>query len=164
MRASQPGSLEDIVTAMNQHLTGDMEKSSRFMTLIYLLLDMKKRKIKWIRAGHEPVLSYNPQDDSFAELKGPGMALGVYSEFAYEQQEEQFIGPGQVLAIYTDGICEGTDSEGTMFGKTRLKELIRACAVKSANEILDTIIKEHIRFTAGEALEDDITLVIVKML
>lgn len=164
MRASHPGSLEDIVTAMNHHLTGDMEKSARFMTLVYLNLDLTNRKIRWIRAGHEPVLSYNPRDDSFTELKGPGMALGVYRDFVYEQQEAEFSGPGQILALFTDGITEGTDRDENMFGRERLKDLIRSCAAKSAGEILETILGEHIQFTAGEALEDDITLVIVKIL
>ena len=36
MRASQPGSISEVVTAMNQHLTQDLLESGRFMTLFYL--------------------------------------------------------------------------------------------------------------------------------
>jgi len=51
-----------------------------------------------------------------------------------------------------------------MFGKKRLKKIIRDQTQKSAKEIIDTVIHalEHFRFPLET--EDDITLVVIKVL
>ena len=66
--------------------------------------------------------------------------------------------------IGTDGIKETCNAKGEMFGKKRLKKIIRDHAQKSAKEILDIVIHalEHFRFPLET--EDDITLVIIKVL
>ncbi|MCK5248866.1 MAG: PAS domain S-box protein, partial [Spirochaetaceae bacterium] len=75
MRASQVGTIKDIVTEMNHHLTEDVYDTGNFMTLFYLTINADRRHIDWIRAGHEPAWLYDPDNESFEELKGPGLAL-----------------------------------------------------------------------------------------
>ena len=60
MRASQPGTISEIITAMNRHLTQDVLESGRFMTLFYLTIDPEKKRLDWVRAGHDPALVYDP--------------------------------------------------------------------------------------------------------
>ncbi len=55
MRASQPGTISEIITAMNRHLTRDVLETGRFMTLFYLTIDPEKDRIDWVRAGHDPL-------------------------------------------------------------------------------------------------------------
>jgi sigma-B regulation protein RsbU (phosphoserine phosphatase) len=83
MRASQPGSITDIVSAMNRHLAEDVSDTGKFMTLFYLKVDVKKRSVEWVRAGHEPAWLYDPNKNRFDELRGPGMALGVVEDYEY---------------------------------------------------------------------------------
>lgn len=162
MRASQPGSVEDIITSMNQQLTRDMEKTGRFMTLFYLLIERHMNRISWVRAGHDPVLLYNPAIDRFEELKGPGVALGIDKNYTYQQQKSDNLLTNQILVLTTDGIYEARNKEGTFFGRKRLKAIIRKNGEKSAEDILDRIIEEHTHFTSGTSREDDCTVVIVK--
>lgn len=164
MRASLAGSIEDIVMAMNQHMTEDMEKTGRFMTLIYLLIERSKNRIKWVRAGHDPALLYDPLADRFKELKGPGVALGVVSDYPYQQQTIDGIAQNQILILVTDGIYEATNRAGEMFGKERLKDIVRKNSKATAKSILDQIVKEHFKFTSGVPSADDITVVIVKII
>lgn len=164
MRASQSGSIEDIVMAMNRHLTGDMEKTGRFMTLFYLLIERGKNRINWVRAGHDPALLYDPITDQFKELKGPGLALGIDENYSYIQQSINGIAQNQTLILVTDGIYEACNQAGEMFGKERLKNIVRKNSVRTAKNILDQIVEDHARFTSGLPREDDITLVIVKVI
>ena len=60
-------------------------ESGRFMTLFYLTIDPGKRRLEWVRAGHDPALIYDPARDEFEELKGSGVALGVNDNLNYEQ-------------------------------------------------------------------------------
>jgi sigma-B regulation protein RsbU (phosphoserine phosphatase) len=162
MRASRPGTITDIVTAMNQHLTKDVYESGRFMTLFYLTINEDRSRIEWVRAGHEPAWIYDPDQDSFEELKGPGLALGIDQKYVYRSNRKTGLKKGQVIMVGTDGIWEGRNKAGEMFGKRRLQEIIRRNAASSAETILTAVFRDQARFSQGTRTEDDITLVIIK--
>ncbi len=164
MRASQPGTLADIVAAMNQHLTGDVYESGRFMTLFYLTIDGQRRSIEWIRAGHDPALVFDPERDRFQELKGPGLALGVDQHYVYQVQSEVALQPGQILLLGTDGIWEACNAQGEMFGKKRFESMVRQNAGAGAADLLDAVFQALDAFSHGVKQADDITLVVVKVL
>ena len=163
MRASQPGSISEIVTAMNRHLTRDVLETGRFMTLFYLSVDPENDRLEWVRAGHDPALLYDPVQDGFEELKGVGVALGVDEGFNYQENHKTGITSGQIIAIGTDGIWEAINTNGDMFGKDRFRDVIRRHAHAAANEILNAVYNELNQFTMGQKSEDDITLVIIKV-
>lgn len=163
MRASQPGSISEIVTAMNNHLAQDTIDTGKFMTLFCLTIDPEGQYLEWVRAGHDPALVYSPHQDSFEELKGSGIALGVTDGFQYMENRKTGLHNGQVIAIGTDGIWEAFNTKGEMFGKERYQKIIRENCQKSAAEILDSVYRELNEFTFGKKSEDDITLVIVKI-
>jgi PAS domain S-box-containing protein len=163
MRASQPGTMSDIVTAMNSHLAQDVLESGRFMTLFYMTIDPANDSIKWVRAGHDPAFFYDPIKDEFEELKGTGIALGVSNEFKYEENVKTGLKEGQIIAIGTDGIWEAFDKNGKMFGKDRFRDLIRQNAQANADDILNAVYGELSQFTKGRKSEDDITLVVIKV-
>jgi sigma-B regulation protein RsbU (phosphoserine phosphatase) len=163
MRASQPGTMSEIITAMNRHLTRDVLESGRFMTLFYLTVDPKQDRIEWVRAGHDPAILYDPQPDTFEELRGSGMALGVNDAFKYVENYRDGLTNGQIIAIGTDGIWEAFNKKGKMFGKQRFKDIIRQNARAGADDILNAVYRELSKFTQGQKSEDDITLVIVKV-
>ena len=163
MRASQPGTISQIISAMNRHLTRDVMESGRYMTLFYLTVDPKQDRIDWVRAGHDPAILYDPQKDSFEELKGSGVALGVNAAVEYVENYRYGLTNGQVIAIGTDGIWEAFNKKGKMFGKQRFKEIIRQNARAGADDILNAVYREIGKFTQGQKSEDDITLVIIKV-
>ena len=163
MRASQPGTMSEIITAMNRHLTRDVLETGRFMTLFYLTVDLQKNRIDWVRAGHDPAILYDPQQDDFVELKGTGVALGVNAAIQYTENRRDGLTNGQIIAIGTDGIWESFNKKGKMFGKKRFKDIIRQNAAAGADDILNAVYNEINEFIEGQKTEDDITLVIVKV-
>jgi len=163
MRASQPGTISEIITAMNLHLTRDVLESGRFMTLFYLTIDPEKDRIDWVRAGHDPALVYDPGRDEFTELKGDGVALGVKKNFDYQENTISGLANGQIIAIGTDGIWEAVNSNGEMFGKERFRNIIRKNAGSGSGDIINAVYNELDQFTRGQKSEDDITLVVIKI-
>lgn len=163
MRASQPGTITSIVTDMNRHMTEDVYATGRFMTLFYLSIEKGRKSIQWIRAGHDPALLYDPVLDHFEELKGPGLALGVDQDHSYQIQHKDGLQAGQLIVVGTDGIWEERSRTGEMFGKERFKDVIRENASNSAETILTTVFQKHADFTKGMKTEDDITLVVIKI-
>ena len=163
MRASQPGTISEIITAMNRHLTQDVLETGRFMTLFYLTIYPEAKRLDWVRAGHDPALVYDPVGDEFEELKGNGLALGVNDGFDYEENHRIGLANGQIIAVGTDGIWEAVNRDGEMFGKSRLRNIIRQKAGKRSGDILNAVYDELNQFTRGQKTEDDITLVIIKV-
>ena len=163
MRTSQPGSITEIVSSMNRHLSEDVFDTGRFMTLFYLTLDPDRKSIEWVRAGHEPAWLYDPSENRFEELKGPGLALGVEKDYEYSSNQRSHLKKGQVIIVGTDGIWEGHNKAGMMFGKQRLQELIHTYASSSAETIVNAIFNEHRNFTQSAKKEDDLTMVIIKI-
>ncbi len=165
MRATVPQekSADEVIGSLNRFLTEDMVESGRFMTLFYLTLNNDQKSIEWVRAGHDPALVYDSQTGDFSELKGPGVALGIEPTYVYETQRLKQISSGMIIVLVTDGIWEAVNIDNQEFGKQRLKNIIKEHQEKSSKQIVDNIISEHKTFTEGAVIEDDLTLVVIKV-
>jgi len=163
MRASQSGNISEIITEMNRHLTSDVLDTGRFMTLFYLAIDPDRKRLQWVRAGHDPAIIYDPKQNTFEELTGNGIALGVNEDFCYEENIKAGVSDGQIIALGTDGIWEARNREGNMFGKKRFREIIRRNAKEKAINILDAVYDGLDQHTRGLKSDDDITLVVAKV-
>jgi sigma-B regulation protein RsbU (phosphoserine phosphatase) len=163
MRAAQSGHISDIITEMNRHLTSDILDTGRFMTLFYLAIDPDNRQLQWVRAGHDPAIIYDPERNTFEELTGEGIALGVSKDVRYQQNVKAGVSDGQIIALGTDGIWEAINREGQMFGKQRFRDIIRHHAKENATNILSAVYDELDDHTRGLKSADDITLVVAKV-
>lgn len=160
--AALSDSIANIISDVNQQLWLDVKESGRFMTLFYSVIDGQNKRIRWVRAGHDPAIFYAPESDTFEELKGSGIALGVDENWQYQENEKTGLLEGQIIMLGTDGIWEAHNAKGEMLGKKRIYEIIRQHAKASANEILAAIIDTLKNHTRDQTPEDDATLVIVK--
>ncbi|MGD9054774.1 MAG: SpoIIE family protein phosphatase [Desulfobacterales bacterium] len=162
-RALLSGNIAKIVSDVNRQLTSDVEESGRFMTLFCSEIDVHQQCIRWVRAGHEPALLYDPAYNVFEELKGSGMALGVDESWQYEEKQKMGLARGQIILFGTDGIWEAHNAAGQLFGKESLFDIIRKHADSSAKEIVAAIMNALEHFRQGVIPEDDVTLVVVKV-
>lgn len=161
-RASLSGDLDRIVYDVNKQISHDVEESGRFMTLFFSEIDRQNNKIRWVRAGHDPAMIYDPVSTRFKELNGSGLPLGVFDNSVYTQFEHT-IRPGQIILIGTDGIWESHNPQGEMFGKARFKDIIKTHADLPAKDIIGVVISALDEFSRPLQKEDDVTLVIVKV-
>jgi sigma-B regulation protein RsbU (phosphoserine phosphatase) len=162
-RLAMPGSVANIISDVNHQLVQDVEDSGQFMTLFYLNIEPKKMQARWVRAGHDPAIFYDPGADSFEELGGAGIALGVDEDWNYSEYKKTALNKGQIIFLSTDGIWEAINQKGEMFGKERIYGIIRKNISLSANEIIKVIIGSLKSFQQGARTEDDITLVVIKI-
>jgi len=162
LRSSMPGEAAGIINDVNRYLSLDTVQTGNFMTFFYCELTERKTEIRWVRAGHDPALVYDPSTDAFDELKGQGLPLGFDESIEYDSFLRR-LEPGQVIMIGTDGIWEMHNKAGVMFGKEALTEIIRKNQTASARQIVDTVTTALERFRGDEAPEDDITLVVIKV-
>jgi sigma-B regulation protein RsbU (phosphoserine phosphatase) len=162
-RASHPGAADRIAADVNRQITSDVGHSGEFITMFFLVIDPVKMELEWVRAGHDPALLYDPSTDSFEELGGTGLALGIDEKCLCSGHRRSGILPGQVILLGTDGLWEAVNPQGKMFGKQSIYNIIRENCALSANEILESILTTLEKFQAGAKREDDVTLVILKV-
>ena len=141
----------------------DSRQTGWFITLFLIEIDPARRRLTWIRAGHEPGLLYEPQSGRFRELGGEGVALGVVSEPQLTANRLDQWHAGTIIILATDGIREASNTDDEMFGAARLKEVIRAQAKQPADVIVNAVIRSLEDFQGSQAQQDDITLVAIKL-
>ena len=162
-RCSASGNMDQAMAEVNRKLAQDVKDSGRFMTLFYAEIDRQQDIISWVNAGHDPAIVFDPEKDAFEELNGgSNLALGVMEDSQYAKAHREIVA-GQILVMATDGIWEARNAAGEMFGKDRLYKVIRQNASQSAAEIQTAVFDSVHRFRKNTPLEDDMTLVIVKI-
>jgi sigma-B regulation protein RsbU (phosphoserine phosphatase) len=72
--------------------------------------------------------------------------------------------PGDLLALYSDGVTEADNTAEEEFGEERLIEALRQNRTEPAEAIVQAVRNALAGFTATAPQADDITLVIAKRL
>jgi sigma-B regulation protein RsbU (phosphoserine phosphatase) len=162
-RILNPGAGAAIISDVNKRLVHDIEELNLFITMFYSEIDLNKKYFRWVHAGHEPALVYDPVKDSFEALAGDGLPLGVMEDWDYRESEIQ-IHSGQIILIGTDGIKEACNSQNEYFGSDRLMAVIRDHSDEPTKVILEEVFDALDRFRFPAERKDDETLVAIKVL
>lgn len=115
---------------------------------------------RFVNAGHNPSLVIRG-DGSVERLGATGPPIGLLPEAAYEEGALT-LGPGDLLALYTDGIVEAVDPDDDEFGLERLEGFLvaqRDAPLETIAEGLDRALDE---FARGVPFADDRTLVLLR--
>ena len=152
---------EAVLQVLNELLCQRNTQRTSFVTIQYLLLDLAQRHMRFICAGHPPILLCHA--DGQIERLGtlPNLPLGIDDTFAY-QQEEYWLQPGDRLLLYSDGAYELPNAQGEAFGLSRLADLF-AAAPSSPKETVDTIQGGLCAFNQEYTTHDDTTLMCLRL-
>ncbi|MFD6281881.1 SpoIIE family protein phosphatase [Streptomyces sp. NPDC060209] len=134
---------QEIMSATNRLLIG--LDPGQFASCCFALLDPATGVTRAVRAGHpQPVLRHPDGRTEVLDLPG-GVVLGVDPAASYPVTELR-LGPGAVLALFTDGLVEkaGTDIDE---GIERLRSTLAAVGHMPLAEAADRVI--------GQARQDE---------
>ncbi|MFH1138468.1 MAG: SpoIIE family protein phosphatase [Pseudomonadota bacterium] len=160
-RLAGPGALALAAADINRQLTRDIEDSGRFMTLFLAQIDPETRMMDFLSAGHDPALLFDPRAGSFREVGTSGISLGIIENFVFTEDRIK-LESGQIVVIGTDGIWEARNQAGEMFGKERLKNVIKNNREKDARDLVDAVIAAVEGFRGEKERGDDVTLAVIK--
>jgi sigma-B regulation protein RsbU (phosphoserine phosphatase) len=134
--------------------------SSKFVSLFYGELEPSGNFI-YCNAGHNPPLVWS--GDGFRELTHGGLVLGPNPDAHYERGYVNLV-PGDAVVLYTDGVTEREDPSGALFGRQRLRRLLRGLDGASARQVVDAVFEAADAFAKGAPQRDDMTVVVVRKL
>ena len=162
-RAVAAGSLAELMGRLNKLISAD-HGGDRFMTMHLAVIDSPTGTVRWVSAGHDPVIVFDPVDGTFTDVGEGDLPLGVVDDTEYREQTSGPFRAGQVLFIGTDGVWEMPDAKGNQFGKDRLRDVIRESAAGTANDITSAVRERLTAFRGEMKSVDDVTFVVVKVL
>ena len=138
-------------------------KESVFITMTYGILDTVTGKFRFCRAGHEPVICCNMQDETVKTYTPEGMALGIIEGEMFNVTEEKEIdlSEEQLIVLYTDGVIEAMNSESEEYGEKRFHKVLQGHGGAPLSQLVDRVVKDIEEFTRGLPQHDDITLVML---
>jgi sigma-B regulation protein RsbU (phosphoserine phosphatase) len=145
--------------------------SRSFITVSYLVMDMRAGILRYARAGHCPLIYVpGPAAPSRAPrlLTPDGLVLGLQLDegrtFSRLLEEATLsLTTGDVFLLYTDGISEAMNVDGECFGDTRLADLVGQHADLPGDELRERILRDITTFTGAAAQHDDMTMVLLRV-
>jgi len=151
----------DTISRTNDLILDDAE-SGMFVTVYHSHFYTGGRGVH-VNAGHNPPLIYRHATGKSEYMPLGGRAVGWFPDNPLKEIEV-FLEPGDVIFYYTDGLTEAQNIHDEFFGEERLARLVESVAHLSADDILNTILKEFRTFIEGVPPFDDVTLMVVRYL
>lgn len=161
MRFSEAGT--DPVELMNglNRLIFRLMKRRKMMTCVVGTLDPDSGRMLVANSGH-PYPFRHRNSGSIEEIRSIGFPLGLSEKQLRLQPLEIVLEPGEAVVLYTDGLVEGTDASGKMFGYERIHGTARAIRAESAKSLREGMVAEFLRHHFGTKLEDDLTMIVLR--
>jgi rubrerythrin len=151
----------------NADIFPDLDEKT-FVTVFYGVLETKARLLRFSRAGHNPLILFNPQRKPALQIHdSKGMALGMDAGPIFRESIEELelaLRTGDLLVQYTDGVSEAMSPTREEFGIERLGAVIEEHGHNEADYVLWRIEKALDEWMAGSPPKDDITMLAVKLL
>jgi len=153
----------DMLQALNGYFLKDLDRSDLFVTMFYLQYNPLSHRLIYGNAGHNTPLLWKNRERKIITLDTEGMIFGIKSDVIFEQKATD-LEPGDILLLYTDGIIEAENKDKVFFGIERLGKLLEECDDLNPQELIDRIMTQGRIFTGLRHFNDDITLVVMKVL
>lgn len=132
--------------------------SSKFISLFYGEFG-PGGALAYCNAGHNPPL--HQRGTTLRPLERGGLILGPNPAARYVQGHAS-LAHGDVVVLYTDGLLELQGPQGKPYELARLKRLLRELRGTGARALVEAIFADADRYSGGLALQDDLTVVVVR--
>lgn len=134
--------------------------ANKYVTAALLELAPATGEARYVSAGHTDCLHLGADGEEHW-LKSTGTPLGLMAGLPY-QQTAMRLQPGDIIALFSDGVPEAQTESGDEFGEARLAAVVRDAAAESASAIVSRVFDAVDAFAGGAPQYDDVTVLIVK--
>ena len=153
--AADPGQLHE---RLNNALC-DSSSTARYATAFLADFDPGARRLTYSNAGHLPALVI--RGERTLRCREGGIPIGLFEGVTYATGALT-LAPGDLLALFTDGVTEAPGPGGEEFGEDRLADLLRARQGGSLEAALQAVL-DALRDWSGPVAHDDVTVVLARV-
>jgi phosphoserine phosphatase RsbU/P len=147
--------LPGVIRSVNQ-LFCESTEHERYATLFFGCYDDAERVLRYANCGHYPPLLARAAG-GVTRLDSTATVLGLFDQVEVEVGQVE-LAPGDLLAIFSDGVIEARGRDGEEFGEERLVRLLRRNREREISE-MPPALSDALMSYAAFGQEDDLTLV-----
>jgi serine phosphatase RsbU (regulator of sigma subunit) len=154
-----------LLAEANRILTANMDRHS-FVTMTYAVVDTAARRMRYARAGHNPLIHFQARTGGTRVLTPAGLGLGLDRGERFEkilEEDEVALEAGDLFLFFTDGVSEAMNPGAELFGEGRLRRILEESGGLGSEELKERILEEVRRFVGEADPHDDMTLVVLKV-
>lgn len=155
----EPSDLCEMVSRLDRSVSVNCP-SNRFITFFMLVIYPATGEAKYCNAGHNPAFLVRASGE-VETLSAVGTVLGVLPELGYEEQQIR-LEPGDLIAVYSDGVTEAANSDDEEFGEQRLSDLLVAHRNDTAAAMVEVVTQAVDDWCDSAPPTDDITLIVAR--
>lgn len=159
VEAPRNPSPEATLRMVNQHLIG-MSRAGMFVTMLYGILKANG-EFDYCRAGHPHPFVLDADFHQIPTHSGVGMPLGIFEEIQLDSHS-LIIPPGGAAVIFSDGLSEIENSEGTPFGIEKLADVLPGIILQPAERVCSELWRLVQEFAGENPQYDDFTVIVIK--
>jgi sigma-B regulation protein RsbU (phosphoserine phosphatase) len=131
-----------------------------FITLTYAIWEPRAKTLRLANAGMPlPLLVRKGQSRA---IRAEGIPLGLLEHAQYQDVLVR-LETGDLVAMFSDGIVEATNSKHEEFGPRRLENVLRRNSHRAPQEIVVRLFDELREFEQGRPPRDDQTIVLIRV-
>ena len=149
----------DLITRLNKQVCRHAP-GSRFITLFYAVYEPLSGAMTYVSAGHMPPLLLRANGVCERLTEG-GIALGMFEQSTYTTGQV-LLQPGDLLAVYSDGITEAENPGGRPFDEIGLETALKANARDTLAGIGASVVRAVERHTDDKRFADDLTILLLR--
>lgn len=159
--AAYSNDIPGLLASVNR-LFQESAPAASYATLFFGIYDDRTRALRFVNCGHPPPLVVRA-DGGIEELAPTSGVIGMFEDWKGTACDVT-LQPGDIVALYSDGVIEARNAEDEEFGGQRLTDALKTSGaeVTAASDILKSVMIAVQRFAAGQAF-DDVTVVIARL-
>ncbi|MBN1946463.1 MAG: SpoIIE family protein phosphatase [Bradymonadales bacterium] len=156
-------SLTFLLEEMNRTIFASAKRKF-VMSFFALAFDRPKNELYYANAGHNfPLLVRRKEGEpDIRGLVARGNRLGDVENSRYMEQRLA-LQPGDLIALFTDGVIEYRNREGEEYGERRFRQALSTNSEKDAPDIGTAVLRDLSQFAAQAPQGDDVTLIVIKV-
>jgi serine phosphatase RsbU (regulator of sigma subunit) len=150
--------LGDALGTVNRVLPS-VKEPAMYATLAAVRFDAASRDVEYTLAGHLPILRYSATTRTMEALTLQQFPLGFFEHTQYETRRVG-CAPGDVFALFSDGIVESTNAMDDQFGIDRIATQLAAIPWKPLEEIVEAVVAAA---AAHGSSHDDRSILLIRV-
>jgi sigma-B regulation protein RsbU (phosphoserine phosphatase) len=148
---------QEVVAALNALVLEEMD-TAHYLTLMLGLADLKTGEVRLSQAGH-PNVAVQRRSGEISFHGTGGFPVGLLRNAGYEAFSVR-LHPGDRLFIFSDGVTECPDPDGTLLGDDGLRAILDALADMKGPHLLDPLIGWLSGYAGTDSFPDDLSVLV----
>ncbi len=158
IHAEEAATPDDALRSLLKSVQNELAETEMHLALFYGVADPSAGLLRYANAGH-PHAFRVAADGSRERLGATSPPLGLTDAGAILARETIWIADEDLLVLFSDGIADASNGDGTKFGEERVLDIVEQHRDTAAADIVDAVVGAVIEF-AGPPSDDRTVLVL----